>query len=217
MSERGTKRARQESPSQENRNANSSDENQTDRPKKKGRTSTEAPSPKQVKNPSPAAQDDGTTVPRRRFKTSTDAIDLELLDGGVEEGTLLHVFGEAGAGKTQMALTATARALLAEPKKKVVFIDSSNTFRPSRLGEILAARGAGPKEVKDAQDRCLCAQARGMERMSALLRSLKGQAKGSLSLCVVDSIGAAFRRGDDGKAATAKGGPSKRSVGLLPW
>lgn len=83
------------------------------------------------------------------------AID-NLLGGGIHYGMVTDIYGESGAGKTQLCFTICARS--AEyfrnlPHVSVVFVDTGGTFRPERIREI--AMGNEKKSESDILDKIL--------------------------------------------------------------
>lgn len=84
-----------------------------------------------------------------RIPTKCDAID-SILRGGFELESLYEIYGENGAGKTQMCYVACVEAIVLF-KSHVVWIDCEDTFRPERLIEIAMSRGYA-KNKEEAQD-----------------------------------------------------------------
>ncbi|MEM2568165.1 MAG: ATPase domain-containing protein [Candidatus Bathyarchaeia archaeon] len=78
----------------------------------------------------------------KRIQTSTP-ID-QLIGGGIREDEVIELYGEFGAGKTQICFT-TATYLAGELNKQVLFIDCEDTFRPERIAEIAQKRGYNPE------------------------------------------------------------------------
>ena len=66
-----------------------------------------------------------------------EAID-KLMTGGLKPECVYEVYGEFGSGKTQFCLSLVVEAIAQD--KNVVWIDCEDTFRPSRVLEILKAR-----------------------------------------------------------------------------
>jgi len=60
-------------------------------------------------------------IPRRA--TSCKGVD-DLLAGGIEEGTVTLAYGEAGTGKTSMALQLSREAIKSYPEHVVLFVDT---------------------------------------------------------------------------------------------
>ena len=70
------------------------------------------------------------------LETKCKAID-ELFGGGVKPECTYEVYGEFGSGKTQFCNTLTAQAI--NDGENVVWIDCEDTFRPTRILEIMKA------------------------------------------------------------------------------
>ena len=65
--------------------------------------------------------------------TSCSYLD-EQLGGGLSEGNIILVYGEAETGKTTLAIQCAVNC--ARMGYKTVFIDSDNTFFPRRMAQI---------------------------------------------------------------------------------
>ncbi|MCL4435669.1 MAG: hypothetical protein M1503_00820 [Thaumarchaeota archaeon] len=91
---------------------------------------------------------------RRKISTGSSSLD-NLLGGGISSGRVTEVYGESGAGKTQLCFQLCVNLLAAEQQQKkkekdgdeeeegksdVVFIDTAGTFRPERLAQMAADR-----------------------------------------------------------------------------
>ena len=67
----------------------------------------------------------------------------ELIGGGIETQSLTEVFGEFGSGKSQISHELAVTVQLPEEQGgldgECVFIDTENTFRPERVGQIADA------------------------------------------------------------------------------
>lgn len=75
-----------------------------------------------------------------------DALDV-LLDGGVYGGEMVEIEGEVATGKTQLCLAAATRA--AQQNHRVLYIDTSGSFSPSR---ILMLAGINPYDEYEDTD-----------------------------------------------------------------
>ena len=64
---------------------------------------------------------DGNMIPR--LPTTCEGVD-KLLAGGIEQGTVSLVYGEAGTGKTSMALQLSREAIKSYPDHVVLFVDT---------------------------------------------------------------------------------------------
>ena len=83
-----------------------------------------------------------------RLATKCTEVD-DLFGGGVIPEAVYEVYGEFGSGKTQFCLSLTAEALAKD--EKVIWIDCEDTFRPTRLKEILTARELLTDEEADVK------------------------------------------------------------------
>ena len=85
-----------------------------------------------------------------RITTGSPILD-GLLGGGIETQAITEFFGEFGSGKTQITHQLSVNVQL--PKelgglgKKVVYIDTENTFRPERIVQMAKAKGLDPDEI----------------------------------------------------------------------
>lgn len=74
------------------------------------------------------------------IRTGLEKLDY-ILGGGLREGTITDIFGPGGSGKTQLALQIAANAL--SEGGSVLYQDTTGSFRPERLIEILSSKGLG--------------------------------------------------------------------------
>lgn len=72
-----------------------------------------------------------------------------LLRGGLREGHLIEVFGQAGSGKTQLCLTATCETL--RRGERVLYVDTSNAVSLHRLETMLAPQTASQQPLDGLQ------------------------------------------------------------------
>jgi len=75
----------------------------------------------------------------------------ELLGGGLETQAITELFGEFGAGKTQvahqLAVSVTRPQEQGGLEGETVFIDTENTFRPERIVQMATALELDPDEI----------------------------------------------------------------------
>ena len=71
------------------------------------------------------------------LETKCSAVD-ELMGGGVKPECTYEVYGEFGSGKTQFCNTLASQAL--SEGENVIWIDCEDTFRPTRILEIMKSR-----------------------------------------------------------------------------
>ncbi|RLG41773.1 MAG: hypothetical protein DRO05_03020 [Thermoproteota archaeon] len=92
------------------------------------------------------------SVPKRRLKIGVREVD-SLLGGGLEQGTLVELYGRPASGKTQMAMHISINARLEEDKgglgAKVFYIDTEKGFSPLRITEMCRCRGLDSKKIMD--------------------------------------------------------------------
>lgn len=66
----------------------------------------------------------------------------KLLGGGIAPSIITDIFGPAGSGKTQLAMQICANAVSVG---QVVYQDTTGSFRPERMFQMLKARGIDQK------------------------------------------------------------------------
>ena len=100
----------------------------------------------------------GTKVLRRREEIGkltwgVPAVD-ELLGGGVETQSITEVYGEFGAGKSQVTHQLAVTVQLPNEhgglEGRAVFVDSEDTFRPERIDDMV--RGLDDETIQAAMD-----------------------------------------------------------------
>src|SRR5437879_3810296 len=67
----------------------------------------------------------------------------ELLGGGIRGGMITDIFGPSGSGKTQLLLQICVNSLV--HGRMILYQDTTGSFRPERLIELLKAKGMDPK------------------------------------------------------------------------
>ncbi|MFN3654471.1 MAG: ATPase domain-containing protein [Candidatus Nitrosotenuis sp.] len=63
----------------------------------------------------------------------------DILGGGLRNGTITDIFGPSGSGKTQLTLQIAANTL--SEGGSILYQDTTGSFRPERLVEILKSKG----------------------------------------------------------------------------
>ncbi|WPT10974.1 DNA repair protein RAD51-like protein 4 [Picochlorum sp. SENEW3] len=110
----------------------------------------------------------------------------EMLQGGLLEGHLMEVFGDAGTGKTQ--LCHTAAAVTASRGERVIYIDTGNSFRASRLVSIIG--NVSNTAFRRAEDALDCVTVLNVHRMDDLLHEMQQALKTSTpSMIIIDCLG----------------------------
>ncbi|MGI0082620.1 MAG: ATPase domain-containing protein [Nitrosopumilaceae archaeon] len=67
----------------------------------------------------------------------------QLLGGGIKNGIITDIFGPSGTGKTQLALQISVNSLTTNGV--ILYEDTSGSFRPERLLEIIKAKNMDPQ------------------------------------------------------------------------
>lgn len=84
---------------------------------------------------------------RKRFTTGSLEIDNFLGGGGFESRSVTEIYSAFGAGKTQICYCAVVFA--AAMDRKVLYIDTENTYSPDRIDEIAELKGLDVKKVHE--------------------------------------------------------------------
>ena len=84
---------------------------------------------------------------RKRFSTGDKTLDKDFFGGGIESKAVTELYGAFGSGKTQLCYS--VMALAASQGKKVLFIDTENTYSPDRVEEISMLRKYDPDLVQN--------------------------------------------------------------------
>ena len=84
-----------------------------------------------------------------QIKTNCFDIDELINEGnGLRDNEILSIYGKAGLGKTQICHIFAANCLFNDSKSKVIWIScNSNSFRPSRIKEILQSKNLPNTEI----------------------------------------------------------------------
>lgn len=72
------------------------------------------------------------------IRTGLEKLD-DILGGGLRNGTIIDIFGPSGSGKTQLTLQIAANTLAGGGS--ILYQDTTGSFRPERLVEILKSKG----------------------------------------------------------------------------
>ena len=68
------------------------------------------------------------------ISTGSKEIDSLFGGGGIRTGMITDIFGESGSGKSQLCFTLAANC--AKDANRILYIDTTGTFRPERIVEI---------------------------------------------------------------------------------
>ena len=140
----------------------------------------------------------------RRLKCGAKEVD-ELCGGGLIPEAVYEVYGEFGSGKTQFCMSTTAETIA--NGGRVIWIDCEDTFRPSRLVEILKARehAADDDEAIDKLDNILYFHTPTTEQLSGTVDSLsKLMLEKKTDLLVIDGSIGQFREEYLGRGTLAE-------------
>lgn len=122
-----------------------------------------------------------------RIATGCRAFD-DLLGGGIEKGSITLLYGEAGAGKSNVCLQ-TARNVI-KSGKKAAYIDSEG-LSFDRVDQIFGAEGDSVKSL-------LVSQVHSFEEQSDRVDKISNLAdKDVIELAIVDSINMFYRLNHD--------------------
>ena len=85
-----------------------------------------------------------------KIKFNIPSLDL-ILKGGIQLQSMYEIYGESGMGKTQicflLAINTILKANQGGVSGKVVYLDTTNSFRPERISEICIKRGYDPSHI----------------------------------------------------------------------
>mgnify|MGYP001772635744 CR=1 FL=1 len=128
------------------------------------------------------------------ISTGVKSLD-DLLEGGIEVGSLTEFIGEFGAGKTQLCHQLSVMVQLPKDKggldAKALYIDTEGTFRPERIVQIARAKGVEPEKVLE---NIIYARAYNSDHQMLLVDEAKKYIeKNNIRLIVVDSLINHFR------------------------
>ena len=134
------------------------------------------------------------------ISTGSSALD-ELLQGGIETGSLTEIFGEFRSGKTQLChtLCVTCQLPISQGggEGKAMYIDTEGCFRPNRLTAIADKYNVSHEQVLD---NVAFARAHNSEQQMELLKQASALfAEDRFSLLVVDSATSHFRTDYQGR------------------
>ena len=141
----------------------------------------------------------------QKISTNSDSFN-ELLDGGIETQSLTELYGEFGAGKTQIAHHLAVNVQRPEEDgglgKGAIYIDTEDTFIPERIEQMAEAQGMDSEEVLD---NIHVARALNSDHQMLLAEKAKQICENEeIGLIVVDSLMAHFRSEYVGRGELAK-------------
>lgn len=133
---------------------------------------------------------------RSTAKITTSSKNLDnILGGGIETQSITEMYGQYACGKTQLAFQLAVNVQLPPERggmgKNCLFIDTENTFSPSRIIDIAKASKLDPEKVLK---NIYIARAYNSEHQMFLIE--KGQEmieKKKIGLLIIDSLTSHFR------------------------
>jgi len=119
----------------------------------------------------------------------------DLLEGGVEVGSITELIGEFGAGKTQICHQLAVMVQLPKEKgglnARALYIDTEGTFRPERIIQIARAKQLDPEK---ALENIIYARAYNSDHQMLLVDEAKKYIESqNIRLIIVDSLINHFR------------------------
>ncbi|KAH7823927.1 DNA repair protein RAD51 [Monocercomonoides exilis] len=135
-----------------------------------------------------------------RITTGSKALD-ELLEGGIETGSITEIFGEFKTGKTQICHTLCVTCQLPQDQGgaegKALYIDTEGTFRPERLVKTAERFGLNSADVLD---NVAYARAYNSDHQTQLLIQASAlMAEERFALLIIDSATALYRTDYSGR------------------
>ncbi len=103
-----------------------------------------------------------------RISTGSRGLDV-LLGGGAHPGEVTLLYGEAGAGKTAVAMGLAASLLRGDPGAKVSWVDSDGKFSPTRMEQVFGS-GEAMRRLFYARPSSMDGQAEAIDRLEEQLR-----------------------------------------------
>lgn len=127
-------------------------------------------------------------IPRERFSTGDKNID-KWFGGGIESKSVTEFYGKFKSGKTQICYSTAV--CTAASGKKVMYVDTENTFDPSRVEEICKIRDY---DVDTVEENILIMQPQAASLLTKNMELLgKHIRENNIKLIIVDSIIALHR------------------------
>ena len=143
---------------------------------------------------------------RRRIPTGSSGLDAQL-SGGLSAGELALVFGEPGAGKTTLAISAASQLLRLDHAAKTVYVDSDSKFTPTRLTQMTGS--------DEALRRLVYTRPTTFEEQAEALDRLPEQLRPG-DLAIIDSVTGLYRvETGDSQKTFMENKELNRQLGLL--
>ena len=108
----------------------------------------------------------------------------EILGGGIRNGLITDIFGEAGTGKTQLAMQISVNSLL--QGGKILFHDTTGEFRPERMLEMIESNNSNSNLLNNVE----VARITNVAEQKKFLTKLNE--KNNFSLFIIDNVTSLF-------------------------
>jgi len=118
-----------------------------------------------------------------RIPTGSKILD-RMLEGGYESDVITTIYGPAGSGKTVLAMLCST--YMARKGKKIIYIDTENSFSVERLKQIAP-------DYKRILDNMAFLKPVNFEEQKSSFEKLKDIVNDKIGLIVVDSIAMLYR------------------------
>ncbi len=145
--------------------------------------------------PSVAIAASNITLSSEFISTGVRALD-DLLEGGVEVGSITEFIGEFGAGKTQICHQLAVMVQFPRDEggldARALYIDAEGTFRPERIIQIARYRGQDPEKTLE---NIIYARAYNSDHLLMILKSIANLIKdANIKLIILDGFTTLPRR-----------------------
>lgn len=146
---------------------------------------------------------------KRIIPTGCGSLD-EQLRGGLLEGRMVLVYGEAETGKTTLAIQCAVNC--ARMGYKTIFIDCDNNFFPRRMAQI-----AADNDFEDLASQIILMKPEDFKQQTFVIDRLSEYISEKVGLIVVDTITGLYRErlGDDVKKTFALNRELNRQMACL--
>ncbi|MGC9346337.1 MAG: AAA family ATPase, partial [Candidatus Bathyarchaeales archaeon] len=119
-----------------------------------------------------------------KISTGCEAID-KILEGGIPQGSVNLIYGEAETGKTTLAIQCAINC--ARQGYKTLFVDCDGTFSARRLAQIAS------KEFKDIAELIILMKPNNFSEQALVMDQLADYLTKSFGLVVIDTITSLYR------------------------
>ncbi|MBS3056861.1 MAG: DNA repair and recombination protein RadB [Candidatus Aenigmarchaeota archaeon] len=118
-----------------------------------------------------------------RGRLSIHPVIDELLNGGAENGAITNIYGDAGSGKTNIALLSALKCL--RLGKKIIYMDTESSFSFERFCQV----GGNHDDLKNI----LFIEPESWNEQCRYLEDISKKEMSGIGLIIIDSIAALYR------------------------